>query len=67
MSFFGSHACFKYIRDGLYISKSKSGIDPKKIWSMFVDMHHIIATCYNKVVVELLKHQNKVSKSFIPI
>jgi len=57
MSFFGSEARFKYIRYGIYPPKSKSRIAPKDKWLTFLDMSHVIATFYNKVVAELPRHK----------
>jgi len=44
---------YKLILDGLHPPTSKSGIAPPEKWLTTPDMGHIIATCYNRVVVLL--------------
>jgi hypothetical protein len=51
LSIFGTEKRFKYILEGLHPPTSSSGIALEDKWLTLPDMSHIIATCYNKVVV----------------
>ncbi|GAU30678.1 hypothetical protein TSUD_39020 [Trifolium subterraneum] len=59
----------QYINDGLYPPKIMpiSGIAPVDKWLTFPDMGHILATAYNKVVVELTKPEIGISETFFPL
>jgi hypothetical protein len=69
LTVFGSESRLKYISDGLYPPKTKneSGIAPVEKWLTFPDMGHIVATAYNKVVVELTSHKIGKSETFFPL
>lgn len=64
ISIFGSAKRFKYILNGLRHPQNSSGIALQDNWLTLSNMGHIVAICYNKVIVELTKHANGISKSF---
>ena len=66
---YGTKERFEYILNGLYPPKvmPKSGIAPVENWFTFPDMGHILATAYNRVVVELTTHRIGQSETFFPI
>ncbi|GAU25698.1 hypothetical protein TSUD_216270 [Trifolium subterraneum] len=45
----------------------KSGVAPVENWFTFPDTGHILATAYNRVVVELTTHRIGHSETFLPI
>jgi histone-lysine N-methyltransferase SETD2 len=59
----------QYILDGLYPPKimPKSGVASKDKWFTFPDMGHIVATAYNRVVVELTSPTIGHSETFFPL
>ncbi|GAU20665.1 hypothetical protein TSUD_230790 [Trifolium subterraneum] len=69
LNIYGTEKRLQYILDGLYPPKvmPKSGIAPPEKWFMFPDMGHILATAYNRIVVELTKHQIGHSETFFPL
>jgi histone-lysine N-methyltransferase SETD2 len=69
LQIYGTEKRLKYILDGLYPPKvmPKRGVAPLDKWLTFPDMGHIVATTYNKVVVELTNHTIGHSETFFPI
>ncbi|GAU51929.1 hypothetical protein TSUD_417120, partial [Trifolium subterraneum] len=66
---YGTKERFEYILNGLDPPKvmPKSGIAPVENWFTFPDMGHILATAYNRIVVELTTHRIGHSETFFPI
>jgi len=64
---YGTEKCFKVILDGLHPPTSKSGIAPVDKWFTTPDMGHIIATCYNRVVVLLTLPEKGICVTYFPI
>jgi histone-lysine N-methyltransferase SETD2 len=67
---YGSKRRLNYIIDAMYPPpniKSRNEVAPKEKWLTFPDMGHIIATHYNKVVVQLTKHTIGISETFFPL
>jgi len=54
LSIFDTEKHYKYILDGLHPPTSSSGIVLEDKWLTFLDMVHIITTCYNRFVVQLI-------------
>jgi len=54
---FESDDRFNYILIDLHPPKNSSGIELVYKWLTFPDMGHIVATYYNKLVVELTNHE----------
>jgi histone-lysine N-methyltransferase SETD2 len=69
LNIYGNEERLQYINDGLYPPKIMpiSGIAPVDKWLTFPDMGHILATTYNKVVVELTKLEIWISETFFPL
>jgi histone-lysine N-methyltransferase SETD2 len=69
LKIYGSERRFNYIKDALNPPNRKLsyGVAPMEKWFTFPDMGHIIASHYNKVVVELTKHANGISETFFPL
>jgi histone-lysine N-methyltransferase SETD2 len=67
---YGSKRRLNYIIDAMYPPpkiNSRNKVAPKEKWLTFPDMGHIIATHYNKVVVQLTKHTIGISETFFPL
>jgi len=64
MRVFRSEERFNYILNDLYPPQNSSGMTFKVKWLTFSEMGHIVATCNNKVVVELTNHKIGISKTF---
>jgi len=58
---------FKLILDGLHPPTSRSGIAPIDKWSTTPNMGHIVATCYNRVVVLLTLPEIGICETYFPI
>jgi len=51
---FGSEERFEYIMNDLHPPINSGGIAYIDKWLTFPDVGHIVATCYNRVVVQLV-------------
>jgi len=67
LSIYGTEKRFKVILDSLHPPTSRSGIAPKDKWLATPDMGHIIATCYNRVVVLLTLPEKGICETYFPI
>ncbi|KAK2403305.1 hypothetical protein QL285_052758 [Trifolium repens] len=70
MKVYSTERRFNYIRDALYPPKRKilpGHVAPMDKWLTFPDMGHILATHYNKVVVELTEPGERISETFFPL
>ncbi|AES71280.2 FAR1 DNA-binding domain protein [Medicago truncatula] len=57
---------YKYILDGLHPPKNLSSFAPPDKWLTLLDMGHIVASCYNRPVVEMTTLDIGVSETFFP-
>jgi hypothetical protein len=64
---FGTEKRFKLILDGLHPPTSRSGIAFEDKWLTLPDMGHIIAICYNRVVVYLTLPEKGICETYFPI
>jgi len=64
---FGTEKHFKYILDGLHPPTNSSGIALEDKWLTLPDMGHIISTCYNRVVVQLVLSERGIFETYYPI
>jgi histone-lysine N-methyltransferase SETD2 len=67
---FVSERRFNYIKDALHPPKRRvlpGHVAPIEKWLTFPDMGHILATHYNKVIVELTAPGDRVSETFFPL
>jgi len=64
---YGTERRFKLILDGLHPPTSRSSIAPVDKWLITLDMGHIIATCYNRVVVLLALPEIGICETYLPI
>lgn len=67
---FVSERRFNYIKDALHPPKRRvlpGHVAPIEKWMTFPDMGHILATHYNKVIVELTAPGDRVSETFFPL
>ncbi|AES94738.1 hypothetical protein MTR_5g017770 [Medicago truncatula] len=55
---------YKYILDGLHPPKNPSSFAPPNKWLTLPDMGHIVASCYNRPVVEMTTLDIEVSETF---
>ncbi|KAK2421714.1 hypothetical protein QL285_032313 [Trifolium repens] len=69
LKLYESEKHLNHITYALYPPKRKSthSVAPMDKWFTVSDMGHIAGSHYNKVVVELTKHEIGVSKSFFPL
>jgi histone-lysine N-methyltransferase SETD2 len=70
MKVYATEKRFNYIRDALYPPKRKilpGHVAPMDKWLTFPDMGHILATHYNRVVVELTEPGARISETFFPL
>ncbi|KEH19766.1 hypothetical protein MTR_8g468040 [Medicago truncatula] len=67
LSIFGSEKRYKYILDGLNSPTSSSGIALEDKWLTLPYMGHIIATCYNRVVGDLVFPKRDICETYFPI
>ncbi|KEH33377.1 uncharacterized protein [Medicago truncatula] len=58
---------YNYILDGLLPPKNPSSFAPPDKWLTFPDMGHIVASCYNRLVVEMTTLDIGVSENFFPL
>jgi len=64
---YAGECCYNYILNGLYPPKNGSGFAPPDKWLTLPDMGHIVASCYNKPVVEMTTLDIGVSETFFPL
>jgi histone-lysine N-methyltransferase SETD2 len=66
---FGGKARFEKILEALHSSprSTRRSVAPKEKWLSFPDMGHVIATYYNRIVVELTSPIIGVSETFFPL
>jgi len=57
MRIYGSEERYNYILNGLRPLENSSGIAPPDKWLTLSNLNHIVATYYNRVVVELTNHE----------
>ncbi|KEH35362.1 hypothetical protein MTR_3g088695 [Medicago truncatula] len=62
---YASEDRYKYILDGLHPPKNPSSSAPPDKWLTLSDMGHIVASCYNRPVVETTLDIG-VSETFFP-
>jgi len=55
---------FNYILNCLHPPQNSSGIAFEDKWLTSPNMGHIVATCYNRVVIELTNHEISISETF---
>jgi len=58
---------YNYILNGFYPPKNGSCITPPDKWLTLPDMGHIIASCYNRSVVQMITLDIRVSETFFPL
>jgi len=58
---------YNKIMNGLHPPKSRSGIVPVDKWLTTPDMGHIMATCYNRLVVLLTLPEKGICETYFPI
>jgi len=58
---------YNYILDGLHPPKNASSFAPPDKWLTLRDMRHIVASCYNRSVVEMTTLDIGVSETFFPL
>jgi len=63
---YASETRYNYILGGLYPPKNASSFAPPDKWSTLPDMRHIVASCYNRPVLEMTTHLNYISETFFP-
>jgi len=63
---FGLEECFQYIMNGLHPPTNSGGIAYLDKWLTLLNMVHIVATCYNKVVVQLVFPERDICEAFFP-
>ena len=66
-SIYSTEKRFKVTLDGLHPPTSRSGIALEDKWFNTPDMGHIIATCYNRVVVLLTLPEKGICETYFPI
>jgi hypothetical protein len=64
---FGSEERFEYIMNGLHPPTNSDGIAYIDKWLTLLDMGHIVATCYNRVVVQLVSPERGLCETFFSI
>jgi len=67
MPIYATKKHYKYILDGLHPPTVSSGIASEDKWLTTTDMGHIIATCYNRVVVLLTLPEKGICETYFPI
>ncbi|KEH37162.1 OTU-like cysteine protease [Medicago truncatula] len=58
---------YKYIVDGLHPPKNPSSFAPPDKWLTLLDIKHIVASCYNRSVVEMTTLDIEISETFFPL
>jgi len=64
---YASERRYNYILDGLHPPKNASSFAPPDKWLTLPDMGHIVASCYNRPVVEMTTLDIGVSETFFPL
>jgi hypothetical protein len=64
---YADELCHNFILNGLYPPKNGSGFAPPDKWLTLLDMEHIVASCYNRPVVEMTTLDIGVSETFFPL
>jgi len=64
---YASERRYNYILDGLHPPKNASSFAAPDKWLTLPDMRHIVASCYNRLVVEITTLDIEVSKTFFPL
>ena len=64
---YASEPQYNYIFDGLHPPKNASSFAPPNKWLTLSDMGHIVASCYNRPVVEMTTLDIGVSETFFPL
>ena len=68
LSVFGGETRYEYIMRGLHPMTNVNAFATEDKWLTFPDMGHIVATCYNKVVILLTRHgDGGKAETFFPI
>jgi len=63
----GTEKRFKYFLDGLHPPTNSSGIVLEDKWLTLPNMGHIVTTCYNRVVVQLVLPERGICETYFPI
>jgi len=58
---------YNYILDGLHPPKNASSFAPPDKWLTLPDLRHIVASCYNRSVLEMTTLDIVVSETFFPL
>jgi len=64
---FGTEKRYKYILDGLHPPTSSSGNVLEDKWLTLPDMGYIIATCYNRSVIQLVLPERGICETYFSI
>ena len=64
---YASEDRYNHILDGLHPPKNVSGFAPPDKWLTLPDMGHIVASCYNRSVVEMTALDIGVYETFFPL
>jgi len=64
---YASERRYNYILDGLHPPKNASSFAPPDKWLTLPDMRYIVASCYNRPVVEMTTLDIGVSETFFPL
>jgi len=64
---YASERRYNYILDGLHPPKNVSSFAPPDKWLTLPDMGNIVATCYNRLVLEMTTLDIGVSETFFPL
>jgi hypothetical protein len=67
MPIFGSEERFEYIMNCLHPPTNNARIAYIDMWLTLPDMGHIVATCYNRVVVQLISPERCICETFFQI
>jgi hypothetical protein len=64
---FGPEKRFKYILDGLHPPTNSGEIALEDKWLTLPDMGHIVATCYNRAIVQLVLPKRGIRETYFSI
>jgi len=64
---YASERRYNYILDGLHPPKNASSFAPPDKWLTLPDMGHIVASCYNRPMLEMTTLDIGVSETFFPL
>ena len=64
---YASEDRYNYILDGLYPPKNPSSFASPDKWLTLPDMGHIVASCYNRPVLEMTTWKDYISETFFPL